>query len=472
MRSRAEELIYHHFIDKFLGKTERYVGIEIEMPLINLNKQAVEPEFAKAIVELLVDSFEFRPTYFTLDGYPIEAVNNNGDTFSFDTSINTLEFAMGKKRSINEIAESFYTYLGALKKLEKTHNYLICGMGTNPYMEYANSKPLNTPSMMAKSEFLKKFTTHHDGEIFHAFSAATQTHLDVRLTELPDLLNLWGKLAFVDGMLFANSLPFPHEPGGDWQAKLPLSLQSGMQEHTLCFRDTLWHLCEAPNTKAYDQEYTSVEGVVNHLMELKLFVVSDGKDGLKPIEPVEFSQYFADNGHSEQDIECFRSLEPIAVSKHGTIEIRQTCTQPLAEIFVPTAFYTGISENYKKAVEVVHDFWRENQIEMSNSELRRKAVRQETIAAPEKMNAFITNLLDISVEGLKKRNFGEEKYLGCLINGDHFMECPAKRQIRLLREGWEYQDIILAYSEMDVSEKTVIGNDKIGAKGAKNGLSI
>ena len=453
MRSRAEDMIYHHFIDKFLGKTEQYVGVEIEMPVVNLNKQPVEADFAKAMLELLIDRFDFRPAKFTLEGFPIAVVKDNGDTCSFETSLNTLEFSMGRKRSIHEIAASFYNYLGVLKKLEKKHNYRLCGMGTNPYAQYANSTPLNTPAMMAKSEFLKRFTTHHDGEIFHAFSASTQTHLDISLPDLPDLLNLLGKLAFVDGLLFANSLPFPHEQTSAWQAKLPLNLLKELETPTLCFRDTLWRLCESPNTEAYDQEYRSLEEVVNRLMDLKLFVVRDGNDGFKPIQPVEFSKYFADHNNLEEDIVCFRSLEPIAVSKYGTVEIRQTCTQPLAEIFIPTAFYTGISENRGKARALVDDFWRDNKLEMTNSELRRKAVCQETIVSQETMNLFLTNLVAISWEGLKKRNFGEENCLGRLIKGNNLMESPAKRQMRLLKDGLEYQDLILAYSEVEEYEQ-------------------
>ncbi|ATW23619.1 hypothetical protein [Candidatus Formimonas warabiya] len=449
MNNRAEELIYDHFIDKFLGKTEQCVGVEIELPVLNLARQPVEPEFSQAMVDLLVHRFQFRPTGFTLEGFPSEAVNDKGDVFSFETSFNTIEFSMGKERSVIEIADRFYPYLRALKELEKSHHHLICGMGTNPYAEYADSKPLHTPALTAKSQFLKKFTTHHDGEIFHAFSAATQTHLDVRLPDLPNRLNLLGKLAFADGILFANSLPFPYGQTGAWKAKLPLSLVQEMGDHTLCFRDTLWRLCEAPNTAAYDQDYRSIEDVAGHLMDLKIFLVSDGNDGFRPIRPVKFSDYFQDQDKPEQDVLCFRSLEPIAVSKHGTIEIRHTCTQPLSEIFIPTAFYTGISENYGEAAELVQEFWRENKIAMTNSELRCQAVHQGRIAPPENMHYFMKNLVTISWEGLKKRNFGEEKYLAHLIQADDLMECPAKRQLRLLQEGLTYQEIILAYSAVD-----------------------
>lgn len=465
MRSRAKELIYHHFIDKFLGKKEQYVGVEIEIPVVNLAKQPVEPEFAQAMVDLLGLRFEFRPTRFTLEGFPIEAINKNGDTFSFETSLNTIEFSMARKRSINEIADRFYQYLGALKKLAKSRNYLLCGLGTNPYAEHADSKPLNTPSMMAKSAFLEKFTTHHNGEIFHSFSASTQTHLDIRLPFLPDQLNLLGKLAFVDGMLFANSLPFLQEQTSSWRTSLPVSLLKALEEHTLCFRDTLWRLSEAPNTEPYNQEYRSIEDVVNHLMDLKQFIVRDGQDGFKPIQPISFSEYFADKDNSGEDMGGFRCLEPIAISKYGTIEIRHTCTQPLAEVFVPTAFYTGISENYKKAMALVNDFWRENKITMTNSELRRKAVCQETIVPQDKMKHFVHNLVAISLEGLQKRNFGEEKYLGRLIHEHNFPECPARRQIRLLQAGWEYKKIMLAYSEVNEFENIVIGKEKERGRG-------
>ena len=291
MSSRAEELVYRYFLNKFSGKTETCGGMEIEMPLVNLSKKPVESEFLEAILELLQDAFGFRPTEFTMEGFPVKAVNENGDVFSFETSFNTLEFSMDKKKSIVEVADHFYLYLRALKKLEKRYNHLICGMGINPYAQYADSRPLNTPSMLAKSEFLKNFTTHMDGESFHTFSASTQTHIEVKLPKLPVFLNLLEKLSFVDAMLFANSLPFPYQES-EWKAKLPSTLQREMQKPDLCFRDALWRFCEAPNTAAFDQEYGSVEDIAAYLMELKLFIVSDGTGGFQPIRPVKFADDF------------------------------------------------------------------------------------------------------------------------------------------------------------------------------------
>ncbi len=450
MNGKAEELIYRHFLNKFSEKTESCISAEIEMPVVNLKKQPVEPDFLQAMVKLLEHEFGFRAVGFTLDGFPIKAVGRVGDVFSFETSFNTIEFSMMKKRSVTELADVFYRYLRALKQLEKAHDHLICGIGVNPYAQYADPSPLGTPSMTAKSEFLRKFTNHHNGEIFHGFSASTQTHLDAKLPELPPLLNLLNGLAFADAILFANSLPFPHERAG-WAAALPQSLRYELEKTVLCFRDVLWKLCEAPNTTAFEGEYRSVRDVINHLMALEVFIVSDGNGGYKPIRPVRFSDYFTNAENPEEDICCFRSLEPVAVSKHGTIEIRQTCTQPLSEIFTPVAFYAGIAENRLKALELVGTFRHENGLSDSGPALRRKAIRQREIAPGKAINRFIADLLAISSEGLKMRSLGEETYLDHLMHGKYFPECPAKRQLRLLNEGLNYEDILLAYGKMDKS---------------------
>lgn len=472
MRSSAEALIYRLFIDKFAGKGEPCIGVEIEMPVVNLACRAVETGFIAAMLDLLKQRFAFTPTRFDQNGFPIEAVNPRQDAFSFETTFNTIEFAMAKKPGIDQIAANFYSYVTALQELAHEHHHLICGMGINPYAAYADSKPLNSPVMLAKAEFLKNFTSHHDGEIFHAFSAACQTHLDVELSQLPDLLNLLGKLAFVDAMLFANSLPFAYAGNRKFIARLPASLQREMAHPTLCFRDILWRLCEAPNIRPYDRDYASLEEVVKHLLDLKIFIISDGSSGFKAIPPVRFADYIARERWSEADLSCFRSLEPVAVSRHGTVEIRQTCTQPLADSFAPAAFYTGIAENITVASELVHDFWQDNQINISNSQLRRQAVSREMATPADRLREFINNLLAIAAAGLKKRKRGEDKYLGRFLKPDHEVKSPAQRQLDLLQEGWSFQEIMLACSALDESGNSIWANDMNRGKGEADGLPV
>ncbi len=444
MNGRAENLIYRHFLDKFTDKPERFIGVEIEMPVVNLEKEPVTDSFRQAMMKTLSEELGFHPVGFTSDGFPIRVLSGTGDVFSFETSFNTIEFSMAKKKSVTELADAFYGYLKVLKQLEKAHNHLICGTGINPYAAYADPAPLNTPSMLAKSQFLKTYTTHRNGEVFHAFSASTQTHLDAAPLELPSLLNLLSGLSFADALLFADALPFPQKPASFADA-LPQSLKDELDKPVLCFRDVLWRLCEAPNTMPFEGEYLSVSDVAEHLSELKVFIVGDKNGGYKPIEPVRFCDYFADPENPEEDIAFFRSLEPVAVSKHGTIEIRQTCTQPLSEIFAPVAFYAGIAQNCRKAAELLNAFKHENGLTQSDSLLRQKVVYQEPITPKRVVNQFLSDLLAVSLEGLKTRNFGEERFLTHLLQGT--IECPAKQQLQF--HGSTAEDMLTAYKKTD-----------------------
>lgn len=450
-------MVRRRFLDPFEQKSEPYqVGVEVELPLVNLEKRPVEPNFAQEIVRVLQQNFDFYTTVRTAEGYPAKAENPAGDTFSFETSFNTIEFAMAKNRSISAIAERFYAYLTALQLFAKERRYLICGMGINPYAQYADANALNTPVLQAKAAFLRQFTTHHNGEIFHAFSASTQTHLETSLSGLPDRLNLFGKLSFVDALLFSNSLPFQANVEDGWITSLPHCLQAELNQPTLCFRDALWRLCEAPNTEASEQVFASLDDVTRHLLSLKLFVVSDGGEGYRPIQPVECATYFSDEGAvdvddviAEKDFSCFRPLQPVSVSRYGTIEIRQTCTQPLTEVFTPTAFYVGISENFKKASDLSGDFWRENRLHETNAQLRQMAVCGEEIVPKRKMDAFLNDLIAVAEEGLTKRHLGEERFLARFRKIENRFVCPAERQNRMRQEGYSLIEIMRMFSAMD-----------------------
>lgn len=454
MSSRAEEMVRRRFLSPFERKTEPYqVGVEVEMPLVNRRKEPVEPEFAKELVECLRQQFYFCVSAVTSEGYPAEAVSPAGDVFSFETSLNTIEFAMAKDRDLRSIKTRLDSYLTALQQLCRQRSYLVCGMGINPYAQYADARALHTPVLQAKAAFLREFTTHHNGEIFHAFSASTQTHLDVSLASLPDRLNLFGELSFADALLFSNSLPFRTDAENGWAVSLPQCLRTELNKQTLCFRDVLWKLCEAPNTEAPERAFSSVDDVVRHLLSLKLFIVGDGGEGYRPIKPIECAEYFSsandaagNDDRAEKDFRCFRPLEPVSVSRYGTIEIRQTCTQPLSDLLVPAAFYVGISENSARANALVSDFRNDNRITKPNSKLRHMAVCGEEIVPQRTMEPFLKELVTAAQEGLKKRGLNEENLLGRLLQQENGFECPAQRQIRLRQDGRSPDEILLAFS--------------------------
>lgn len=443
MRTRADELIDKYFIQKFKDKDKLYVGIEVEMPLIHLDRTPVETSFVWKILTLLKNKFSFVMVRAVKEGIPYEAGCPAGDIFSFDTTYNTIEFSMNKERDLGITERRFYEYAEAIQDLAKRNGYLLCGMGTNPYALYADAAPLNTPAMLAKSEFLKKYTSHHEGALFHAFCASTQTHVDASLEELPDVLNLLGRLHFADGLLFSNSMPLPVRVRE--QCPVLLTIPQGLT----CFRDILWERSEAPNTSAFEGEYRSLGEVAEHLKKLKLFVVSDGRGGFRPIRPTSFADYFSDEKNPEKDIVCFRSLEPVAPSRYGTVEIRMTCTQPLNEIFVPAAFYTGIVQKQNIVSERLTQFFKENHISGSKAELRRRAVCGAYIADLKKIRKFLWELTAIAEEGLKERGYGEERMLKPLKSRSDILMSPAKREMRLLEKGASMDQIFKEFCSVE-----------------------
>lgn len=415
--------IRDEIIEQFSRKNNQYIGTEIEMPLVNLKKQPVEKEIAISITDFLAKEFHFFPKESTMDGITILSENEAGDIFSFDTTLNTVEFSLKRGRGIEELADRFYAYMEPLQDYLRERDYRLCGMGSNPYAKYASADPLKTQANLAKSQFLREHTSHGNGEIFHAFCASTQTHIDVNKESLAEMLNLFNKINFVNAYLFSNSLP-------------SFSLPMEVDYNTICFRDILWSYSEAPNTGLCDMDFHSLEEIENHLMSLQVFIVPDGFGGVKAIKPITLRELYQ-KGASSSEMQYFRSLEYVAPNRRGTLEIRSDCTGPLYEVFAPVAFNVGIAENYKRAEELVNTFLQENKITLNNSRRRQAVTKGEAFVEREVLRKFVLDMVRVSMTGLLQRGRGEEWYIGHLSERARSGISPAQEQKKRL----EYSSI-------------------------------
>lgn len=120
----------------------------------------------------------------------------------------------------------------------------------------------------------------------------------------------------------------------------------------------------------------------------------------------------------------------------------------------------------------MHDFWQRHQINTGSSQLRQQAVSREISLPSEHLREFIKNLLAIAAAGLKKRERGEDKYLGRLLQPEAGLESPAQRQLGLLEAGWTFQEIMLACSALDEAEKSIWAMDMSRGKGEADGLPV
>jgi len=76
---------------------QKYVGIEIEMPIINLNAQAVDFSVIHKLTDSFSKQFSMDPVNFDEEGNICSLQDQiTGDNLSYDCSYNNLELSLGK----------------------------------------------------------------------------------------------------------------------------------------------------------------------------------------------------------------------------------------------------------------------------------------------------------------------------------------------------------------------------------------
>ncbi len=392
----AREIVYDRFIKPFDSKSKGNIGVELEFPLINKNGGNIDTVFVSSIM----DYFEkkgYRCILYGTGGEKLFMENEYGDTVSFDNSYNNFEFSMMYGDNLCEIEKRFYGYYREVQAYLAKENHTLCPRGTNPNFPGIDvfHTPFSTYNMV--QEYLHKFPGTHGHNDFPAFLSSVQTHLDVEKEELPKLYTLFSRLDFVRGLLFGNSPDFEGE---------------GYR----IFRDTLWQKSgfgNCPNiTGSVDEAFKNTEDIVSFFIKKGLFNrIRDDK--YEVFEPITIDEYFMQNDAREEDIECYLSFRNVEITSRGTLEVRSDCTQKDGRFFMPPAFNLGVLHNADKAQKCLDEFFNDNNIKISNSELRKLVcqAKEDEIAPKQVLQKLCSDMTEIAREGLKKRNKGEEKFL-------------------------------------------------------------
>ena len=92
-------LLYEKYIAPTKSERDEYTGIEIEMPILNLTKEAVDFTNVHRLTYKFIEHFGFTPVSRDEDGEVSLAEHMGlGDTLSYDCSYNNLEFTMQGNR--------------------------------------------------------------------------------------------------------------------------------------------------------------------------------------------------------------------------------------------------------------------------------------------------------------------------------------------------------------------------------------
>ena len=460
-----EETVRNKLYDEFIKPTEQkknFIGIEIEIPIINLDKTAVDFE----VVHKVTDKFQKQYSDFKEEGIDYDGNvfslknNNNDDIFCYDCSYNNIEFAMGREKDLFSIYDRFCDYYAFTKDCFEEFNHTLTGMGINPYRKYNKNQPIPSERYLMLYHHLKSFKNYgnvpmhfHDYPEYGMFSSASQVQLDVYKNDLVKTINVFSKIEPIKALLFSNSVLVDEN------------------KHVTCFRDALWeystHGVNPHNIGMYDVDFKSIEDLQAYLESLNIYCVM--RDGAYINFPsMNLLEYFKkdfvcgeiySNGEYRKieikpcinDIKYLRPFKFINLTFRGTVEFRSVCTQPIRDSMSVAAFHLGLKERLDELEYLIND---DNVIYHKGytaGELRKLLIQDELPAFIDRNDLcrLTKNVVDLADSGLKERGIGEEIFLNPLYERINHHSNPGKDIITSMHNGIKLEKIIKDYGELD-----------------------
>ncbi len=458
-----EELLsrlYDRYIKPTENKTGSYIGVEIEMPIANLEHRAVDFEIVHKLTSAFLKEFGFVPTGIDEQGNIYSALNReNGDIFSYDCSYNNMEFSFGKESELHSIHGRFCRYYHFVQDFFEPYHYTLTGMGINPNRLVNNNIPIENGRYKMLFHHLSSFSKYaqlpmyfHRYPQFGMFASASQVQLDVTKESAPHVLNTFNQLEPIKALLFNNSVLLNEN------------------EDLLCCRDMLWenstHGINPHNVGMYDCKIKSVDDILNYIATTAIYCVErDGKYlNFRPVNILEYfntdtltGEYMENDKicsmkfHPQpEDIAYLRTFKFEDLTYRGTVEFRSGCCQPISDVMTVSAFHLGL---LNKTAEL--DNLMKNDTSVYNKgynavELRRQLVQREvpSYINTDGLYALAKSVLDLCKKGLIERSFGEEIYLVPLYERIEKRTNPAKTMLQKLKDGEKINDIVKEYGKV------------------------
>ena len=460
----SHDLVRNKLYEEFIKPTNQvkdFIGIEIEIPIINLNKQAVDfnvvhkitSEFQKQYGDFKADGIDYDGNVFALKNPKTD------DIVCYDCSYNNIEFAMGKEKELFSINERFCDYYSFVKESFEEYNHTLTGMGINPYRKYNINKPIPSERYLMLYHHLKSFKNYNNIPMyFHKypeygmFSSASQVQLDVQKDNLIKTINVFSKIEPIKALLFSNSVLIEEH------------------NHLTCFRDALWeystHGVNPHNIGAYDVDFEDINDLQSYLESLNIYCVM--RDGAYINFPsMNLLDYFAReyvrgeiycNGEYRKidikpcinDIKYLRPFKFINLTFRGTVEFRSICTQPIKDSMCVSAFHLGLKDNLDELSYIIDNDDVIYHNGYTASELRKLLIQEEVPSFIDKNDLcrLSRDIVDLAAEGLKERGIGEEIFLNPLYERIKKHTNPGKDILQSIQNEISIEKIINEYGKI------------------------
>ena len=456
-QSTIDRAIFEKYIAPTKTKSKKFIGIEIEMPIVNLNREPVNEEIVFKMSEAFCRHFGFKAVSRDSDGNVNSMLDDvTGDDLSFDCCYSNLELSLGKGENLHQIKERFDRYYSFINSFFEKYNYTLTGMGINPYYKINHNKPIQNERYRMLYHHLHSYPKYeNNGFYFHhfpsfgTFTSASQVQIDIFYEDLIPVINTFGKLEPFKSLLFANSL-LDDEP--DY----------------LCARNMLWERSmqgyNPHNIGMYEYELRDTDDLVEYIKSTSIYcTMRDGKYvNFAPVPINEYLQldkvsgeYFDGEKYCDIEIEpCLDDLEYLRSFKfedltfRGTIEFRSVCTQPISDCMTNAAFHIGLLDRVQELNGLLSS---DNVIYShgySATELQRmfSMTDMPSFVDTEKLKETLIRILELSESGLKQRGMGEEVFLEPLFERAKALSNPAKVMLDGMKRGVTLEHYIKEYS--------------------------
>lgn len=448
-----KNIIVRRFIQPLEKREGHFVGIEIELPIVNLKKAPVSFDLVHKMTEDFVQTQGFSEITRDEDGWINHACHpETGDTLSYECSYNTIEFSFAREQDIHIVEKRFRAYVDAVQAYLLPAQHTLTGMGINPGYHFNENKPVANGRYRMLYHFLQSYKEYdkrmpfHEFPNFGMFSAASQVQLDVSRENVLEAINTFNRLEPLKALLFANSV-WDHNPdiliNRDW---LWVNSLQGLNPH---------------NVGILRNELNTIDDLVDYIASMSMYCVE--RDGhylyFTPMKAEEYfdadevtGTYHTPEGKQqltfkpkESDIVYLRSFKYVDLTFRGTLELRSVCTQPIADSFASAAFHAGLMEMLPELTELLSeaDLYRQG---LTPYVLRELLGRQSVPAFLNKreLSELLIAVLDLARKGLYQRGFHEEHFLDILYHRAQSLTNPAKEMT-----GKDPYDFIADYAKAD-----------------------
>ena len=462
-----EEIIRNKLYAEFIKPTNQkknFIGIEIEIPIINLDKKAVDFDVVHEITAKFQKQYDdFKSDGIDYDGNVFALKNpKTEDIVCYDCSYNNIEFAMGREKELFSIHERFGEYYSFVKESFEEHNHTLTGMGINPYRKYNINEPIPSERYLMLYHHLKSVDNYRNTPMyFHKypeygmFSSASQVQLDVNKENLIQTINVFSKIEPIKALLFSNSVLY------------------GENNQFTCFRDALWeystHGVNPHNIGVYDVDFNDIDDLQAYLESLNMYCVM--RDGAYINFPsINLLEYFSKEyvrgeiycrGHYREidikpcvnDIKYLRPFKFINLTFRGTVEFRSICTQPINDSMCVAAFHLGLKDKLNELEEIIQNDEVIYHKGYTAGELRKLLIQDKIpeFINQKELSALVRNIVDLASDGLRKRGIGEEIFLKPLYERIKNHSNPGKNIIQSVQKGMKIEEIIRDYGKLDIT---------------------